>query len=80
MGEYSYPSGDAAAFIEEMNAELAPPLRVVEIDGLLSPRFTFEGTETITSATKDSIRRVGAKYWRAGAMFADNTFWFFAQV
>jgi len=45
MSDYTYPSGDAAAFIEEMNAELAPPLRIVEIDGLLSPRFTLEGME-----------------------------------
>lgn len=80
MEEYCYPSGDTAAFIEEMNAELAPALQAVEIDNPLCPSFKIEGTEMIDSATENLIRRVGEKYWRAGALFTDNTFWFFAQV
>lgn len=77
---YSYPSRDSAAFIEDMNTELAPALQVVEIEGLLCPTFKVEGTETLSSITRDSIRRLGSKHFRAQATFADNLFWFLAQI
>lgn len=91
MEEYSYPSGDAAAFTEEMNEKLAPVLRIREGDSSFSPTFEILLCETsyaleeevvVTDEFINLVRRIGEKYWRAGATWskAGTTFWFFAQV